>query len=337
MSMDAMTSFAGASPRSGKSAQCRLGIIGAGDAGARHLNAALRSGAHVAWVSDSDLGRASNLVADAGSPFALAVAAPLFDSVDAVCICTPPSTHRDLASVALQAGCHVLVEKPLACSAGDVDWFVKQARTRSQSIGVVSQHRYAGASIQARRLIHDGAVGDIEQVHVRVRRRRAQHYYADSWKGKRRYAGGGVLISLGYHTLDLVLSWLGRARVARARQVVPHGSEVETELSGELELEASDALVRLDVRAGDYETEPDTIEIVGSLGGFSWRGDTLVVDGRSGERAQHLHQHQLCDFVECLRAKREYPVGPASVQPTMNAIAALYASASGGGEVRVVS
>ncbi len=88
------------------------------------------------------------------------------ERLDIVDICTPPQTHLPLATQAIEAGCHVLSEKPLAMKASDVDLLYKLADKKGVKLSVVHQNLFNPAVQRARRLMKTGALGEIVSVDV---------------------------------------------------------------------------------------------------------------------------------------------------------------------------
>jgi predicted dehydrogenase len=105
--------------------------------------------------------RAAGLAADVGvrelTPDAL-LADP---AVDLIVITTPPRSHVGYAIAAAEHGKHVLIEKPMANTAADCDRIVAAAQQAGTTLAVVSQHRFRKAPLAARRLIEDGAIGEV--------------------------------------------------------------------------------------------------------------------------------------------------------------------------------
>ncbi len=129
------------------------------------------------------------------------------DRVDVVLIATPHPSHRELALEAFAAGCHVIVEKPMALCVADCDAMIDAARAAGRRLGVISQRRWYPAVRRIRRAIDSGALGKpaIGQV-VMLGWRDEAYYRSDPWRGSWSLEGGGVLVNQAPHQLDL-LSW----------------------------------------------------------------------------------------------------------------------------------
>ncbi|WP_324650826.1 Gfo/Idh/MocA family oxidoreductase [Georgenia sp. H159] len=129
------------------------------------------------------------------------------DDVDVVDICTPGDTHAEIAIAALEAGKHVLVEKPMANTVAEAEAMAAAAATARAS-GVRSMvgftYRRVPAIQLARQLIADGRIGEVRQVRAQY----LQDWLADadaplSWRLDKEKAGSGALGDIGAHIVDL--------------------------------------------------------------------------------------------------------------------------------------
>lgn len=140
-------------------------IIGAGFiARAKHLPAWLRLRRRVRLVAlcDQDLPRTEALSSKYGIPATYNDAKEMLEAErpDFVDICTPPSTHAELAVAALAAGAHVLVEKPLAATVAACEQIMEAERHSSGCVGVAHSELYYPPVIEARRQVGRGEIGD---------------------------------------------------------------------------------------------------------------------------------------------------------------------------------
>ncbi|CAL9635337.1 Gfo/Idh/MocA family protein [Streptomyces griseomycini] len=129
------------------------------------------------------------------------------DDVDLVDICTPGDSHAEIAIAALEAGKHVLCEKPLANSVAEAEAMVRAAeaaRARGQVAMVGFNYRRVPATALARRMVAEGRVGTLRHVRVTY----LQDWLVDpefplTWRLRREQAGSGSLGDLGAHIVDL--------------------------------------------------------------------------------------------------------------------------------------
>ncbi|WP_406165317.1 Gfo/Idh/MocA family oxidoreductase [Streptomyces canus] len=145
------------------------------------------------------------------------------DDVQLVDICTPGDSHAEIAIAALEAGKHVLCEKPLANSVAEAEAMVaaaEAARSRGQLAMVGFNYRRVPALTFARRLIADGRLGTLRHVRVSY----LQDWLVDpdfplTWRLQREHAGSGALGDLGAHIVDLAQYLTGEVLVGVSAQM----------------------------------------------------------------------------------------------------------------------
>ncbi len=191
----------------------KVGVIGVGGIARTHMpgwaaspHAEVVAGADLLpaalerWGTDWNIGR---LETDS--------AALLNDpDIDIIDVCTPNMYHTELTIAALEAGKHVICEKPLAPTPADVQRMI-DARDRSGKMLMTAQHfRFSGRSKAMKAEIEAGALGEI--------------YHARSWMLRRtaiptrlgfllkKHSGGGATIDIGVHILDLTLWFMGNPK-----------------------------------------------------------------------------------------------------------------------------
>ncbi|MEV6638725.1 Gfo/Idh/MocA family oxidoreductase [Amycolatopsis sp. NPDC051371] len=128
------------------------------------------------------------------------------DDVDLVDVCTPGDSHAEIAIAALEAGKHVLCEKPLANSVAEAEAMAaaaRRARERGVRAMVAFNYRRVPALAHARKLVASGALGEIRH----VRSVYLQDWLSDpqapmTWRLRRESAGSGALGDLGAHIVD---------------------------------------------------------------------------------------------------------------------------------------
>ena len=129
------------------------------------------------------------------------------ENIQVVIICTPHPDHRSAAVQAMEAGAHVLVEKPLASSLKDCDEMIATAIRMNKKLGVVSQRRFFPSAMRMKKAIVEGKIGQPMLGSVVMLGWRDQSYYeGDAWRGTWNGEGGGVLVNQAPHQLDL-LQW----------------------------------------------------------------------------------------------------------------------------------
>jgi predicted dehydrogenase len=133
-------------------------------------------------------------------------------SIEAILLATPPKTHHPLAKRAMEAGKHVLVEKPLATSLNDAQELTDIARDAELVLMPGHTFIYSPAVNTVRDLIQDGVMGDI-------------HFVTSSRMNLGKYQSNGVVCDLAPHDLSILLYWLGQPII----EVAASGSSVFAE------------------------------------------------------------------------------------------------------------
>ncbi len=194
----------------------RVGIVGCGQVARTHLRALARlDRVEVVGVCDVDDGRSSELARTFGVPWSCRDAAELFERVDAVHVLTPPASHKDIAVAALEAGCHVLVEKPMALHVDEADEMIAAASRHARTLGVCHNFLFDPGMLDARALLDEGRFGSIVGVELywRASRGNPDRYLASEWL---RDLPGGYLHEPAPHLVYLQQAFLGDVHVVAA-------------------------------------------------------------------------------------------------------------------------
>jgi len=131
-------------------------------------------------------------------------------------VCTPHDRHVGDVLAALAAGRHVLVEKPIACTLEEADRMIEAAARAGRVLMVAENFRFMPAFRAVRRLIDEGAVGALRELHLIARGFRQR----TGWRGGAG-AGGGALIDGGIHYVHALRWWGGEVRRLFALQPPP--------------------------------------------------------------------------------------------------------------------
>ncbi|HEU0302670.1 MAG TPA: Gfo/Idh/MocA family oxidoreductase [Longimicrobium sp.] len=196
--------------------ELRVGVIGYGLAGAvfhAPLVAAV-PGMGVAAVVTSNPERAAQARADHPGVDVVDSGDRLWeraDELDLVVVASPNRTHMPLARDALAAGLPVVIDKPMAATAEDARGLIDDARRRGLLLSVFQNRRWDGDFLTLRRLLADGALGDVHRFESRFERWRPTP--KQSWREKADPAeAGGTLYDLGSHLIDQALVLFGPVR-----------------------------------------------------------------------------------------------------------------------------
>ncbi len=132
------------------------------------------------------------------------------EKLDVVHICLPHYLHAPVAIRAMELGCHVLTEKPMAISYQQAADMVKASRKTGKTLGVIFQNRYNAGSRLVKRALASGSLGKVLSARCTVNWSRDNTYYTESdWKGTWDKEGGGSIIDQAIHTIDLMCWFIG--------------------------------------------------------------------------------------------------------------------------------
>ncbi|WP_028783810.1 Gfo/Idh/MocA family protein [Thalassobacillus devorans] len=186
----------------------RMGIIGVGGiATQRHIPAfkSLSDQVEITAIQDVNVTRARQVAEEFEIPQVFEDYGTLFEHVDAVSICTPNKFHAEISIAALEAGVHVLCEKPMAMTTEEGKAMVEAAKKNERLLSIAYHYRYTSEARLAKTVIANGEIGDPLVTRVQALRRRK----VPGWGvfTNKELQGGGSLIDFGCHLLDLSL-WL---------------------------------------------------------------------------------------------------------------------------------
>lgn len=253
----------------------RYGVIGAGVVSPLHLEA-------IAALDDVELVGISSLAAEHLDLHGLLALAP-----DVVVICTPHPSHPALTIAALEAGAHVLVEKPLAPEAREADAMIAAADRAERLLGVCFQQRFRPVIVAARELITSGRLGELVRTSIVDPLYRPNAYYETaSWRGTWNGEGGAVLMNQAPHTLDLLCHLAGPPvnvwGLSRRR-----AQPIEAEDTATALLEYANGAVGT-VAVSTTEPGVQRIELVGDRGRIEIVGEVLSFQRFEPPLSEHL-------------------------------------------------
>jgi UDP-N-acetyl-2-amino-2-deoxyglucuronate dehydrogenase len=302
----------------------RVGIVGLGMAVTPHAKSLidLKDRVQVAYAFSPSAQRRSDFAARFRFPLCERLETILEDrAINAVLVLTPPNTHLDIVSRCVQAGKHVLLEKPLEVSTAKAEELVQ--RTKGLKLGVVLQHRFRPAAEKLRERL--GELGQVVSASAAIPNWRPQSYYDQPGRGTRARDGGGVLLTQGIHTLDLFLSYTGEAAEVRSFVTTTPVHRMETE---DLAVAAvrfkSGALGVVHATTSAYPGFLERIELIGTRGTALLEGTSLKMElqggnpfemktdsGAGGTGADPMafphdwHRGVLADFLDSIEHDRE--------------------------------
>jgi len=192
-----------------------LGIIGCGAIGNVHAQTARRAGVRIVGAWDSIPERAALLVKEHGGQAAPSIDALLaINGMDAMVVAVPNDRHGDCACAALKAGKHVLLEKPMAITLEQCDQIIAAESASAGRLQMGFVCRSTPTALVAKKWIDAGRFGEIYHIKASLYRRRGIPGLG-GWFTTKARSGGGPLIDLGVHMIDLSLHLAGHPAVAR--------------------------------------------------------------------------------------------------------------------------
>jgi predicted dehydrogenase len=206
----------------------RLGFLGVGWIGRNRLDAIAESGcAEIAALADPAVDGAFSSLDEL-----------LAEELDGVVIATPSALHADQAVAALERGLAVFCQKPLALDAASASRVVQAARAADRLLAVDMSYRLTEAAQRVRELLAGGELGEVLAVDLVFH----NAYGPDKrWSTDPVLAGGGCILDLGIHLVDLALWALGWPAVRTVASTL-HGEPLEDFATAQIELEAGTVL-----------------------------------------------------------------------------------------------
>lgn len=352
-----------------KDGKINIGFIGAGNIASIHMEQCkkLSDLCTLGGVTDANRQLAENRAEQYGIAQVYASADELLASpeLDAVVVCVPNRYHEPYTIRALEAGKHVLLEKPMAVDLQAAKNIVKASKRSQATLMIAHQMRFESIPRQIKERLDAGELGRIYTAKTGWLRRKGIPGWG-TWFTRRTESGGGPLIDIGVHMLDLTLYLMGNPKPVAVSGAVyaefgPHrrgigswgapnweGSfDVEDLASAFIRMEDGSTLA-LDVSwAAHLDTdELPYVQLLGTEGGASYRGNAgkllFEQDGVLSETVLSKRTEDgdarvamLRHFLDCIREGKE-PITPVMSGYTSNLIIdAIYRSSELGREVEL--
>jgi len=328
----------------------RVGVMGSGAVTQTvHLPLLSRlEGATVLALSDTDRRKAETVASRFGIPRVVSDEEMFRDpEIDALVVSTPNHLHQEQAIAGLEAGKHVLVERPLAFDGAGVEAVLEAARESGKSVTVGMSHRYRPDVIALRSFVAGGELGEVHTVRGAWLNRKMPLARV-TWRQRLDEAGGGALMDLGVQVLDLCF-WLTGFPDAERVVARIHPGEYEVEDAAVLTVMAEGGLSFQVEVSTSYFADEDRhfIRVMGNEG--SGALPPLEVQKQLGGRPMDVtpihpdevqrenpytsaYRRQLDHFVRSAAGEAESPLPEEQVR-LMALVQAAYRSAREGKEV----
>lgn len=307
------------------------------------------------WGARFDVGRLSTRAEDLlGDP-----------DIDIIDICTPNMYHTELVVAALEAGKHVICEKPLAPTPGEIERMIAARDASGRQLMTAQHHRFSGVSQAVRREVENGALGHV--YHARGWMLRRSAYIPTPTFVHRLHAGGGVVIDIGVHILDLVLWLMGNPEpvsvtgVARTElssrpgafsvwhpAPMPSDADVEEFAAAFVRFDNGATLVLEVSWALHHDTPSEDMQawLYGTEGGLHWPHAKLVSTNyetrqlytttlNSTRDVMEPHALECFAFAEALARGEPSPVPPEQSLQVAQILDGIYRSQALGREIRL--
>ncbi len=271
-----------------------VALIGLGDVSKIHLSAIKNSAATLVAICDIDESL-KNVVSDV--PFYTDYNEMLRDeTIDCVHICLPHHLHYEVTKACVDHNVHVFLEKPLANHIeGGQSLVALEEENREVKICLSLQNRYNQTFERLQTLIHSGEYGKITGLKGLVTWYRPKTYYETKpWRGKMKYAGGGVMINQAIHTLDLMQLLAGDVNTIKGSiaNLLDYEIEVEDTASANIQFEngATGLFFSTITNAANSSVE---LQVICENGKFTIKDSILTQTNEEGRKEEIIEDDKM--------------------------------------------
>ncbi len=285
------------------------------------------------------------------------------EDIDVVSIALPNFLHASVSIEALEAGKHVMLDKPMATNAADAARIVALAEEKNLRLMVGQNQRFSGAAQAVKKLVATGALGEV--YHAKATwQRRAGIPRIGSWFTQAKFAGGGATYDIGVHVLDLALHLMddfdaaavsGQTFAKYGPRGLGEGAWGRSEINPDRPFDVDDfcvaliklksgRTVQLEVSwAAAMETNDiNGVQLFGSEGGATTNPPRWYRPGVDGYEITQLApvagcvpENRMAHFIDVVQGKAESFVPPRQSLAIQRILDAIYESAKTGREVRL--
>ena len=211
------------------------------------------------------------------------------NEIDVAVICTPNGLHAAHSIISLQAGCHVLCEKPMAINSSDCLVMMQVAEKAGKHLFVVKQNRFNPPVVAVKKLLDEKKLGNVFSIQLNCFWNRDAKYYENSWKGTLAL-DGGTLFTQFSHFIDLLYWMIGDVKKVRAfKKNFAHKNIIEFEDTGVVILEFENGVMA----AINYTVNSFEKNMEGSLTIFGEKGTVRI----GGQYLNLLEYQKIQDHV----------------------------------------
>jgi len=342
----------------------KFGIIGAGMIGHFHAKAiAAMTGGELQSVFDLRAEAAEKLASEYGGKAYSDINEFLADpELDIVTIGTPSGAHLDPALAALNAGKHVVCEKPLEITTERIDQLMDAAKANGKTLSAVLNRRFHPGMDAFKKATEEGRFGQLTSASAYVKWFRDQAYYDSAgWRGTWALDGGGALMNQSVHTVDALLYLAGPAKAVTAVTACQAHERIEVEDSIVATIEFENGalgVIECSTCTWSKDGHPARVQLAGTDGSvfladesfevWDFRDEkpedaeiksTLMKGQEAGLGANdpsainfYQHQRNFEEVVQSIQEGRLCKTDAAEARKAVALIRAIYVSAQNGGK-----
>ena len=199
------------------------------------------------------------------------------NSIDVICICTPSGQHASQAIASLNAGKHVLVEKPMALSVSDARAMIDCANRNDRHLAVALQRRADPLFKSVKQALMNDDLGELTLGSIVMPYFRNQAYYDQAaWRGTWELDGGGVLMNQGIHIIDILLWFMGDPVEIQASAATLHRNIEVEDIATALLRFGNGSMATISGTTTVGGGAPHRIELFGTNGAIQIEGEGVV-------------------------------------------------------------
>ncbi|MEI7905232.1 MAG: Gfo/Idh/MocA family oxidoreductase [Candidatus Firestonebacteria bacterium] len=338
----------------------RFGIVGAGNIAPFHIHS-IRAckNAEVVAIADTFEAKAKQ----AGEEFkidAYGDAKKMFarKDIDVVTLCVPSGLHMQLAIEAMEAGKHVIAEKPIEVSLEKIDRMIETSKKTKRFVSCILQSRFFDNAKRIKEDIAAGKFGKLILGDMYNKWYRSPEYFKSAgWRATWELDGGGALMNQAVHGVDLLLYFMGEADSVNAYcETLLHSTKVEDTAVAIVKFK-NGALGVIEGTTSIYPGSARKLEIQGTKGTavledyntllkYEFEGEPDLSANFNEERVKggfsdptampkDTHAKQFAAYIEALLAGKEPPIAAAEARKSVELILAIYKSAREKREVKL--
>ncbi len=342
----------------------KFGIIGAGMIGHFHAKA-------ITAMTGGELHSVFDLRGEAAEKLAAEYAAKAFSDIDdfladpeleIVTVGTPSGAHLEPSLAALNAGKHVICEKPLEITTERIDQLIAAAEKNGKTIAAVLNRRFHPGMTAFKKAVDEGRFGKLTSASAYVKWYRDQAYYDSAgWRGTWALDGGGALMNQSIHTVDALLHLAGPVKSVQANTACLAHERIEVEdiVVAIVEFESgARGVIECSTCTWSKDGHPARVQLAGTEGSVFLADEafeiwdfmeekpedaeiksTLMKGQEAGLGANdpsainfYQHQRNFEEVVNAIHEGREPTTSSAEARKPVALIQAIYQSAQNGGK-----